>query len=496
MRRPPLFFGIISFLFASFLGAGADDIFERTRDKARELARGAYVSPRPPADSLLSLTYDESRLLQFRDEKTLYRNSPLPFAVQFLHVGPYLRNTIFFHEIVNGRDLPIPFDTNYFRYPPNKVLPADGMGFGGFRVYQSLGNAGEVAVFGGGAYFRMIGFGQYFGASARAVTVHVADSGREEFPLLKDFWFARPKEKDRSFQVTALLDGPSLSGAYQFTVTPGTTTVTRVHASLFFRKEISAIGLAPLTTMFKHGENSEHSYSDYRPEVHDSDGLQMQTGKGEWLWRPLDSGKMLRANSYQDENPRGFGLAQRDREFDHYEDLEALYHLRPTLWVIPRGEWGRGAVELFQLPTDNEYTDNVNVGWRPALARKAGESMDLDYDIQWSKALPAKHDVWPVISTRIHRINDKGKTNQMRFVVDFYAPTALKIPDTDLRSVATVSDAAKVIFTGVQLNAYDRSWRMNLLVEHLDSRRSFDLSAGIERSGKRLTETWIYTHQP
>src|SRR5205085_6387853 len=153
--------------------------------------------------------------------------------------------------------------------------------------------------------------------------------------------------------VYALLESQRATGAYRFDIVPGAETVVRVQARLYLRAaatQVATLGIAPLTSMFFSGENQPRR-GDFRPEVHDSDGLQVATGDGEWLWRPLQNPARMTVTSFAVRELRGFGLMQRDRTFSSYEDTEARYERRPSAWVRPLSDWGPGRVELVQLPT-------------------------------------------------------------------------------------------------------------------------------------------------
>ena len=164
----------------------------------------------------------------------------------------------------------------------------------------------------------------------------------EEFPRFTDFWLERPAPDARQLTILALLDSSRATGAYQFDIAPGSQTVTRVRARIFLRagaKPITTLGIAPLTSMFYFGENQPRS-GDFRPEVHDSDGLMVETGNGEWLWRPLQNPARPTATAFSTNSVRGFGLMQRDRSFTSYEDVESRYDRRPSAWVKPAGRLG------------------------------------------------------------------------------------------------------------------------------------------------------------
>ena len=289
--------------------------------------------------------------------------------------------------VSGGQPAPVPYQPGMFDYGANNFgdkLP-DDLGFAGFRIHYPLNRPDyfdELAVYLGASYFRILGRNQIYGASARGLAVDTAATSGEDFPRFREFWIEEPGADATRLTIYALLDSRSATGAYRFVLTPGTDTQAEVTASVYPRRDIGKLGMAPLTSMFFFGENRGRGFDDFRPEVHDSDGLQMETGQGEWIWRPLLNPKDLRVSSFTDENPRRFGLIQRDRDFLHYQDLESSYHRRPSYWVEPVGDWGKGRVELVEIPTDEEINDNIVAYWVPERAVRGGEGLDFSYRLR------------------------------------------------------------------------------------------------------------------
>ena len=254
----------------------------------------------------------------------------------------------------------------------------DNLGFAGFRIHYPINKPDyhdEVAVFVGASYFRAVGQRMNYGLSARGLAIDTVLPSGEEFPYFRKFWIHEPQPDAKEISLYALLDGPSVAGAYHFVIHPGKETVIDVKLTLFLRKPVAKLGIAPMTSMFHHGENSYAKVmDDFRPEIHDSDGLMIATATGEWIWRPLVNPKTLLVNSFQVNNPAGFGLSQRDLDFDHYQDLESNYENRPSLWISPVGNWGEGRVELIQIPTDKEVYDNIVAFFVPSKLPEKGEA--------------------------------------------------------------------------------------------------------------------------
>ena len=339
----------------------------------------------------------------------------------------------------------------------------------------------------------MIGRGQNYGTSARGLALNTVANEPEEFPAFQQFWVRRPEWKDRELTAYALMDSPSVAGAYRFVIRPGTTTVAVVKAALFPRRAVKEFGIAPLTSMFLYGKNGHPPFFDFRPEVHDADGLLMQTGRGEWIWRPLEGGKMKQVDTFQDEGPRGFGLMQRERDFERYQDLAARYQSRPSVWVQPVGNWGKGSVELVQLASDDEAFDNVVAFWRPAAPPPPGHALEVDYELHWTTHDPSPSALGHVQATRIGRMNRVSQ--RFRFVVEFGGAAVESLPRQEpLTAHVEYGVAAGAVRHDVFKNEYNQSWR--LVIEMAEPRQALNLRARLERSGRPITETWDYCWQP
>jgi len=292
-------------------------------------------------------------------------------------------------------------------------------------------------VFQGGAYFRALAKGLVYGASARAMTIGTASRRGEEFPHFRQFWIEQPKEGENVMNAVALLDTPSATGAYLFAIKPGTETVMDIRSVIFPRKTIDELGMGAMSSMFLHSRADRAKVDDFRPEVHDSDGLAMLNGNGEWIWRPLTNPRDLQVSSFGMESPKGFGLLQRERGFPSYEDIEAGYEKRPDIWVEPIGDWGKGAVHLVEIPTTTEYSDNIAAFWRPAEAWEPGTSHRMDYRLHWSAGAQVEKPALTHVERTMVGAN-VDKPHRRRFVID-YAPT----PQPVVKAVATKAVATK-----------------------------------------------------
>jgi glucans biosynthesis protein len=296
------------------------------------------------------------------------------------------------------------------------------------------------------------------------------------------------------------MDSPSVAGAYRFDIYPAATLVMDVDAALYPRKEIERLGVAPLTSMFQYGENDRRMVNDWRPEIHDSDGLAIWTGSGEWLWRPLVNPAQVRFNAYYDENPRGFGLLQRDRNFDHYQDDGAFYHRRPSLWVEPKSSWGKGSVQLVEIPTIDETFDNIVAFWNPADKPQPGQELLCGYRLYWGAQMPVRVPLAQVVATRTGLggvVGQKRTYFSWRFVVDF-AGGDLPLLGTNAKvePVIAASRGQIEIPSARPLDAVQGYRAIFDLKPIDDSRAPVNLRLYLRANGQPLTETWLYQWTP
>jgi glucans biosynthesis protein len=354
----------------------------------------------------------------------------------------------------------------------------------------------EVIVFLGASYFRAVAQDLVFGISARGLAIDTGLSSGEEFPYFKEFWLVRPTAQAKDMELYALLDSRRVTGAYRFVVYPGVQTVVDVEATLFLRDEVGMLAVAPLTSMFFFGENTLQPPVDYRPEVHDSDGLSVWQRTGEWIWRPLENPERLRQSAFQAADVKGFGLLQRDRDFNHYEDLETRPDQRPSVWIEPRGEWGDGRVHLVEIPTQTDANDNIVAAWVSADRPKPGKPVKVSYRMYWFEEDAARSPAGRVLSTR----RDAGTfENAHRFVVDFVGKELAKVPaDEILRAQVTVGTGGQqgeLLEQQVQKNPVTQGWRLTFQVRPADD-EPLELRAFLQKEKDVLTETWSYVVGP
>jgi glucans biosynthesis protein len=481
-------------------GRCADEVFdfEVLRYDAKMLAAKPYA-PRPSSvpEALLKLSYDQFRDIRFRPAESLWRRDRLPFELQFFHPGFNFDQTVQISTVRGKAAEPVPFSPSLFDYGMNRVPSVRStMGFAGLRILYPLNKPGdEVGAFLGASYFRFLCQRTVYGLSARGLAINTGEPGGEEFPVFREFWVERPLPDSKTLVVYALLDGPSATGAYRFSIAPGAETVTEVHEVLYCRRNPAVLGLAPLTSMFWHGKNTNVSYDDFRPEVHDSDGLMMYTGAGEWIWRPLTNPNSSRIVSFSDENPRGFGLIQRDRQFEDYQDLEAFYHLRPSAWVEPIGRWAKGAVRLVELHAQDESTDNITAFWVPESLPQVGDPIELSYRIHWSMD-QIRPPAGFAVATRIGRTKTHEPELE-RFFVDFDGAYLSKQgPDPLIEPVVTAGPGASVVNSTVQKNPFNGTWRVAFALKPDGTGLPVELRCFLRKPPHVLTETWSYLWQP
>jgi glucans biosynthesis protein len=483
--------------------------FQEVARIAQQRAQQPYkpASDSLPAD-LAALDYDGYRDIRWRPARALWRDAQLPFEAMFFHRGLYQREPVRIHEITPQGARALPYDRRDYDFGRNAVQPQawGDLGHAGFRVHYALNNPAykdEVVVFLGASYFRALGAGQGYGLSARALAIDTVGGPREEFPRFTEFWLQRPSVDARSFIVFALLESPRATGAYRFEIEPGTQTVMRVQSRVFLRggtQPIARLGIAPLTSMFLFGENQPRP-GDFRPEVHDSDGLSIETGTGEWLWRPLHNPKQITVNSFAVQQLRGFGLMQRDRAFPNYEDVEARYERRPSAWVRPVGDWGPGRVELVQLPTPDETHDNIVAYWVPARLPAPGEPLDVAYEIAWQGDAPQRPPGSWVVQTRrgfgYTKLTAMERAAQVQYVVDFAGPALDALPaGASVRAVASADLNGQLLEQLAYPNPAGKGWRMTLRVQRLDPAKPVELRAFLQHESHSLSETWTHIILP
>ncbi|MGM0521382.1 MAG: glucan biosynthesis protein [Pseudomonadota bacterium] len=475
------------------------------RQRAQAMAEAPYSPPSHALpQALQSIDYDTYRQIRF-DPARSYWGDDNRFSLQLFHSGFLFPHPVRLNLVEGEKATSLTYNPDDFLYQGKaaelETSDLQGAGHAGFRLHYPLNTPDyrdEFAVFLGASYFRLIGRDQVYGLSTRGVAIDTALAGGEEFPAFREFWLFTPDADDTAVHVMALLNSPSLSGVYHFRLEPGHQTQVDVDATLYARDDVTKLGIAPLTSMFAYGDISHNRPDDVRPRVHDSDGLLVETGRGEWIWRPLNNPRRVRVSALLDADPQGFGLIQRERAFARYLDAEAHYHRRPSQWVTPQGNWGDGHVELVELPSPDETHDNIVAYWVNETPLRAGESLTLRYQIQTRHRAPTDSLLAQVIRTRqgnaaVPGEADSQSAGQRQWVVDFAGGELARLSaDQPVKLRLDVPDNAVTL---PQVKALpDNTWRATFRVKATAS--PVDVRLALTLHGETISETWSYVIDP
>ncbi len=465
------------------------------RQIARALAAKPFKEPDDKLpDALKKLDYDQYRGIRFNPEKALWRGAKLPFQLQFFHRGFFYTNRVDIFEVANGKATRILYQPDSFTFDktPAPVAGID-LGFGGFRIHAPINKPDyydEVCVFLGASYFRAVAKGQLYGLSARGLSINTGQAAGEEFPQFRSFWIERPEPDASSIVVHALLDSQKTAAAYRFTIKPGDTSVFDVEMAIYPRVDLEHPGLAPVTSMFFFGPNDRNDVDDFRPAVHDSDGLAILNGRGEQLWRPLSNPRDLQISTFNDRNPRGFGLMQRQKDFVHYQDLESGFERRPSLWVEPIGDWGEGAVQLIEIPTKEEVHDNIGAFWHPKTPLKAKGEHTYTYRLHWGPENP-KSSGLAVFSRSGVGLRGEGVK---LFVLDLIGEKLKSIDPKKIKGVVS-AEKAEIRNVVTQPNPQSGGWRLSFEMPIKD-KAPVEIRALLMQDDVPISEVWVYRWTP
>lgn len=468
---------------------------DTVRNMARQLAAKPYKQGNQSLPAALDkLSYDDYRNIRFNADRSVWRGQRLPFEMQLLHRGFLFRDQVDVFVVAEGRARRIAYDPGLFRFEHGLKAPDPGadLGFSGFRLHGPLNRPDyldEIAVFQGASYFRAVAKGQGYGTSARGLAVKTASASGEEFPVFKAFYVEQPRPDVPSIVVHALLDSPSATAAHRFTIRPGDATVMTVEMALYPRADLTEAGIAPLTSMFLFGPADHAGFDDFRPAVRDAEGLAITDGTGEQLWRPLANPGRLQISVFSGSNVRGFGLMQRQRSFFDYQDLEARYEKRPSVWVEPIGDWGEGAVHLVEIPTPQEVHDNIVAFWRPKDTLRKGSEYNYTYRLHWTWDMPT-----PPGLGRVGGFRAGGSDEQRLFVIDLVDGPMAGLALDGVR-VDVSASAGEVRDVVLQPNPEVSGARLSFAFEPKGAGLS-ELRARLMKGDVPLTETWLYRWTP
>ncbi|MEG3753729.1 glucan biosynthesis protein [Psychromonas arctica] len=498
----------VAIVFSTSMSSHASEVLDRkefTFEDLKGLAKASAASPYSPpvvpaTDLIDKITYDQHWKIRFKDEKTLYPNGTKA-PVQFFYPGRYFQEPVKIYVRDNNNQAQhIPFSNDFFDMPsdsPAQNLPA-GFGFAGFRIMRP-DNKPDWISFLGASYFRTDGPEGQYGLSARGIAINTGMSQPEEFPRFSAFWLGPADKQGESLSVWALLEGPSITGAYRFELSKDNKEakghITSVTANLYMRADVERLGIAPLTSMYWYSEKDKTIAKDWRPEIHDSDGIAIHTGSGQQIWRPLNNPQSVSTNSFIDENPKGFGLIQRDRDFSHYQDDGVFYNKRSSAWIKPIGDWGKGAVQLIEIPTKDETFDNIVAYWVPDKPARKGDEFTFSYDIEWRPLDPRSTTLATVVNTRQGLGGIPGQpipADINKMVIDFDG-AALKGLDRDSGIKPIVEASNGEILEPIR--AYPivgtDQWRLTFDYKQVNANPVTISAHLINKQGKAITETWV-----
>lgn len=500
----PLFCAIDKADAAGAPAFGPAGAFSYAALKRRAEALAARPFAEPPVragETLDAIDFDAHQAIRLRRPVRPWQGADGP-EIGLFHLGRYFQTPVRIHALENGTARELLYSPDLFELPDGHVaanLPAD-IGFAGFRVLDQTGKSDWLALL-GASYFRTAGPEGQFGLSARGIAVDTATAGSEEFPRFTEFWL-EPIE-DGGLTIYALLDGPSVAGAYRIVTPPPDKgpdggIVQHVDTALFTRRPIERLGIAPLTSMFWYSETNRQDARDWRPEIHDSDGLEIWSGSGERIWRPLSNPPVVTTNAFLDESPRGFGLMQRDRDFENYQDDGVFYEKRASLWVEPQGNWGAGSVQLVEIPTDDEIHDNIAAFWVPAEPVGGGEAHHFTYRLHWLADTPYPAETARVVATRIGMGGIPGQPRPAglrKFAIDFNGPILAGLDrDSGVEAIVEASRGSLGNIAAYPVVGTDR-WRA---LFDLDSagEAPVDLRLYLRHDNAALSETWLFQYFP
>lgn len=480
-----------------------EDATEFRDDYVRNLAKD--LASKPFEDEKITLppgfdkiTYDQYRDIRFNPDRSIWKGEDHGFSFDVFHSGFLFTRPVDIFVIDNDKQAKLRYDPSLFTFGP-KVTPPDGktdLHYAGLRLRYPINSKDvndEFAVFQGASYFRAVGRGLLYGLSARGLAIDTGQPNGEEFPFFRSFWVKRPSAGSGTIVIEALLNSPSITGAYRFTIKPGEDTQMDVEMTLYPRRDLNHVGIAPLTSMYLFNA-LDRSVEDYRTAVHDSDGLMMLSGSGEWIWRPLANPKALQISAFQDMSPRGFGLMQRTRRYEDFLDLESKYERRPSLWVEPIGDWGAGDVELYEIPTQLETNDNIVAFWHPRDPLKQGESHSFVYRLHWCQSWPMDKasPVAQVVFSGSGADYDysanppKYDPNFRLYVIEFSTQESTSDLKADV-SASTGKISNVVVYPNDEMKTVRLSFRHDT-----NGADMAELRAVLKRADGNAGETWLY----
>lgn len=479
-------------------GLKEGEVFSRDKllDYARNLAKAPYQAPDATLpSSLQNLDYEQYVSIRFRPDRGIWSQDRRGFVIEPLHRGFIYAAPVDLFTVEDGRVLIVPYEPAMFDFGKITPPPPDSkLGFSGFRLKAPIdmpSRLDDFAIFQGASYFRAIAKNQVYGAAARGLAINTGESSGEEFPFFRAFWIERPPQNAENLVVHALLDSEAATGAFHLTLHPGEITTIDVETTIFPRAKIEHVGIAPLNSMFLFGSNDRKGADDVRVAVHASSGLQMLSGGGEWIWRPLQNPETLQISAFVDKTPRGFGLLQRGRDPADYEDSRHHFEMQPSVWITPKGDWGEGSIQLVEIPTDQEIHDNIITYWRPKDALEAGKDYSFAYRTNWCQIPPDRPPMTLVRATRIGALGSKRRL----FVIDFQGDLFANADNLNGVTPEVTVNPGKLSDVSLTLETERRIGRLSFGLDPSSETYS-EMRAVLVKDGKPVSETWLYRWTP
>jgi periplasmic glucans biosynthesis protein len=457
-------------------------------DAARQLAQRAFVPPNTALpEPFTALNAESYQAITHRPERRIWSDENVGYEVEPQHRGSIFTTPVLLSTVEQGLVKRIIYDP--LRYNFGKLTPATALGdigFSGFKLLQKGEQSVDFAVFQGATFYRSRARGQEFGAVARALAIKTGDPRGEEFPIFRAFWIERPGT-DGVIMVHAVADSESATAAFRFTLRPGDMTIIDTECTVFARIDIDHIGLGPIQGTYLFGPSRRRNADDVRPQVHDVHGLQMLNGRNEWIWRPLNNPEQLQISSFMDENPKGFGLVQRDRDFNAYQDDDNRFEMRPTIWMEPIGDWGPGAIQLTEIPSNSELNDNIIAYWRPKDVLVAGSRSTFSYRQFWCWVTPERGTIAETIGFRVGRGNSGRRR---RCLVEFGGENLAAVEAAGIVMSLSASPG-QILNSKLALNTARKSARITFELDP-GNEQACELRLVLTVGDKAITETWLY----
>ncbi|KNY20406.1 glucan biosynthesis protein D [Methylobacterium sp. ARG-1] len=478
-------------------GAGAPFEANTLADIARARAAAPYAAPRTddvPA-VLKGLSRDAYEAIHPVPGRAVWAGRDFGYEIEPLLRGSIFDTPVSLFTVENGRVQPLAYDKDSL-IAANIALPeltAD-TAFSGFRLRARFSDGGDVsnfALFQGASFFRLVAEGQDFGINARALALRPADSRGEEFPLFRALFIEAPAP-GQPIVVHALVESESATAAFKLTLTPGReASVAGIDGTVFARAELDHIGLGGMQGSYLFGPLDRQKVDDLRAAAFSVEGLSIRNGYGEPIWRPVHNPEALQVSAFLDRGPKGFGLMQRARAYDDFEDDRRHWEQRPSLWIEPQDDWSEGAVTLLEIPSDSELNENVFAYWRPKAKLTKGGEMRFLCRQHWSKG-------WPdPLPPELARVKDsrcgRGSTGTRRlFAVDFQGDGLARPEEIEV----ALSASAGTITRQDRFHYPERRTLRVLFELDPGSERASELRLGLRRGQDRASETWLFRWTP